>query len=139
MRNHFDAGELKSAISALQARTQIKKFASAAGEQGPVEQAMDTIARVTEYLDERGLTDAVDEISTATAALLTAIRKTAEEKEEESMFEVDCPYCEKSFKVVVELEDVETEVEESEDEPGEHPVAEEAATELETQEGAEKE
>ena len=126
MNNHFNFGELGGILTASKRPDIVKIASGASGENAPVAEAMESVCRIADALDEMGNYDLANELMTSAQRLITEKIKIAkEEKEEEKdekggekdseedeeVMSVKCPHCDKDFDVVVENEDGECEVE----------------------------
>jgi len=164
MRNKFSYEDLKSQIE-LAKKTNIIKTATAIDpENNVMANAMESICKVADSLDDMGETQLSDQLIAAVKVALMGKIKVAESKKKEDehnkdeyndeldaddvndtdedemkeVFTVECPYCNKEFGVVVEYEDgdIEVETEKEDEEEAEEEGEEEAEEETEDKKGS---
>jgi len=150
MRNKFSFGELSHIIDASK-KPDVVKIASGDGDNAPLAEAMESVCRVADALDEMGKSELADELMTSAQRLVAEKIKIAEEEDDEETGEeggeevdeveevmtVKCPHCEKDFEVVVEYEDGDLEVETKEEEKKEIEEGKEESGEGHSTEGLE--
>jgi hypothetical protein len=122
MRTKFSFSELGGILTSTKKPDIVKIASGVDAENAPVADAMESVCRVADVLDEIGKSELADELMKSTQALLAGIAKRAEdeedeageadkedsgekeEKEKEEVMSVKCPHCDKEFDVVVEYE-----------------------------------
>lgn len=142
MRTKFSFSELGGILTSTKKPDIVKIASGVDAENAPVADAMESVCRVADVLDEIGKSELADELMKSTQALLAGIAKKAEDEEDEGgeadqedsgekkeekeeVMSVKCPHCQKDFDVVVEYEDGECEVEPEKAEAGEKEKKEE--------------
>ena len=130
MNNHFNFGELGGILTASKKPDIVKIASGVSGGNAPVAEAMESVCRIADALDEMGNYDLANELMASAQLLISEKIKIAKkdedeedeggeadkedlpkDREKEEVMSVTCPHCDKDFDVVVEEEDGECEVE----------------------------